>query len=47
MSGPAIRSLRAGTADEVAARQRIALAQRVAAGLLTVTVVCMVASRYL
>ena len=47
MTGPAIRSLRAGTADGVGARRRIALAQRLAAGLLVVTVVCMVASRYL
>ena len=47
MSGPAIRSLRAGATNEAAARRRIALAQRVGSGLLSVTVVCMVASRYL
>lgn len=47
MGGRAVRSLRAGTPDEAAARRRIALAQRLAAGLLAVTAVCMVAARYL
>jgi hypothetical protein len=47
IGGGAIRGLRSGTADETGARQRIALAQRVAAGLLAVTAVCMVAARYL
>ncbi len=47
IGGRAIRSLHSGTADEAGARRRIALAQRVAAGLLAVTAVCMVAARYL
>jgi hypothetical protein len=47
IGGGAIRSLRSGTADEAGARRRIALAQRIAAGLLAVTAVCMVATRYL
>jgi uncharacterized membrane protein len=46
IGGRAIRSLRAGTADEAAARSRIATAQRIAAGLLAVTAVCMGAARY-
>ncbi len=46
IGGRAIRSLRNGTADEAAARSRIATAQRVAAGLLAVTAVCMGAARY-
>jgi len=47
IGGPAIRALMSGTVDEASARQRIALAQRVAAGLLALTAVCMVVSRYL
>lgn len=47
IGGRAIRDLRNGTADRARARQRIALAQRIAAGLLAVTVVCMVSARYL
>lgn len=46
IGGRAIRSLRAGTADEAGARSRIATAQRVAAALLAVTAVCMGAARY-
>ena len=46
IGGRAIRSLRAGTADEAGARSRIATAQRVAAVLLAVTAVCMGAARY-
>ena len=46
IAGRAIRSLRAGTTDESGARSRIATAQRMAAGLLAVTAVCMGAARY-
>jgi uncharacterized membrane protein len=46
IGGRAIRSLRAGLADEAGARSRIATAQRIAAGLLAVTAVCMGAARY-
>src|SRR5258708_32616481 len=46
IGGRAIRSLRGGMADEMAARSRIATAQRIAAGLLPVTAVCMGAARY-
>jgi uncharacterized membrane protein len=46
IGGRAIRSLRTGTADEAGARSRIAKAQRIAAGLLAVTAVCMGAARY-
>src|SRR5258708_567185 len=35
-----------GMADEMAARSRIATAQRIAAGLLAVTAICMGAARY-
>jgi hypothetical protein len=38
IGGRAIRSLRSGKADEAGARSRIALAQRIAAALLAVTV---------
>jgi hypothetical protein len=47
MGGRAVRSLRTGASDEAVARPRIALAQRLATGLLAVTAVCMVAARYL
>jgi hypothetical protein len=47
VGGRAIRRLSNGTVDEIAARSRIALAQRVAAALLAVTVVCMAAARYI
>ena len=46
ISGRAIRSMRAGTADEAGARSRIATAQRIAAVLLALTAVCMGAARY-
>ena len=44
LAGPASRRLRAGH-DEAAARSRLALAQRVTAVLLAVTLVCMVIAR--
>jgi hypothetical protein len=47
IGGRAIRNLRRGTADEAGARRRIALAQRLAAGLLAAAAVCMAAARYL
>lgn len=47
IGGRAIRSLRSGKADEAGARARIATAQRIAAGLLAVTAVCMGAARYI
>jgi len=43
--GPAIRALRSG-GDEGRARARIALGQRVGAGLLALAVICMAAARY-
>src|SRR4030081_4159990 len=46
IGGRAIRSLRAGTADEAGARSRIATAQRIAAGPLAVTAASMGAARY-
>jgi hypothetical protein len=46
IGGSAIRTLYAGTADEVTARSRIATAQRLAAALLAVTAVCMGVARY-
>lgn len=46
IGGRAIRSLRAGTADEAGARSRIATAQRIAAALLALAAVCMGAARY-
>ena len=46
IGGPAIRALRNRTADAIAARSRIATAQRVAAALLAVTAICMGAARY-
>ena len=46
IGGRAIRGLRNGKADEADARSRIATAQRIAAGLLAVTAVCMGAARY-
>lgn len=47
IGGRAIRGLRNGVVDQANAQRRIALAQRVATGLLAVTIVCMVATRYL
>ena len=46
IGGRAIRSLRNGAVDAVAARSRIAMAQRIAAALLALTAVCMGAARY-
>ena len=46
IGGRAVRSLGSGTADEDGARSRIAMAQRIAAGLLAVTALCMGAARY-
>jgi hypothetical protein len=47
MTGPALRKLASGgEAEQSPLRARIATGQRVAAGLLTVTVICMTAARY-
>jgi hypothetical protein len=46
IGGRAIRGLRNGTAEVPAVRSQIAMAQRVAAGLLAVTALCMGAARY-
>jgi hypothetical protein len=46
MVGGAIRKLSKAEIGETIARSRIALAQRIAAGLLAVTIVCMAAARY-
>jgi hypothetical protein len=45
MGAATIRGLRKGTADQAGVRRRIALAQRIAAGLIAVTVVRMVSAR--
>jgi hypothetical protein len=42
LAGPAVRSLQRGAVAEANARKRIALAQRIAAGLLAATVITMV-----
>jgi len=48
MGMPAIKKLRqAGTGDAAALRERIARAQRIAAGLLAITVICMAVARFL
>jgi len=47
IGGPAIRRLGGATGDEAKNRSAIALSQRIAAGLLGLTVISMVASRYL
>jgi hypothetical protein len=47
IGGPAIRRLSGGTGDEAKNRSAIAASQRVAAGLLGLTVISMVASRYI
>ena len=44
LCAPAVRALQTNTSDE--ARARIALGQRIGAGLLAVTVICMAAPRY-
>src|SRR3979409_329618 len=46
IGGPPRKSRCTGTGDEAGARSRIAKAQRIAAGLLAVTAVCMGAARY-
>jgi uncharacterized membrane protein len=46
LGGPAIRKLRTGQLSEPLARARIAVAQRIAAGLLAVTAIGMVAAKY-
>jgi hypothetical protein len=46
IGGRAIKSLHIGNTDEAGARSRIAVAQRIAAGLLAVAAVCMGAARY-
>ncbi|WP_456659285.1 hypothetical protein [Bradyrhizobium sp. JR3.5] len=46
VGGGAIRQLRNGAADASAARSRLAVAQRIAAGLLAITALCMGAARY-
>jgi hypothetical protein len=47
IGGRAIHRLGGGTGDEARLRSAIALSQRVAAGLLGLTVISMVASRYI
>lgn len=46
VGGGAIRQLRNGAGDTSAARSRLAVAQRIAAGLLAITALCMGAARY-
>ncbi|WP_338830831.1 hypothetical protein [Bradyrhizobium sp. 27S5] len=46
VGGGAIRQLRNSACDPSAARARLALAQRIAAGLLAITALCMGAARY-
>lgn len=46
VGGGAVRQLRNGAADTSAARSRLAVAQRIAAGLLAITALCMGAARY-
>jgi hypothetical protein len=46
VGGGAVRQLRNGTAEQSAARSRLAVAQRIAAGLLAITALCMGAARY-
>ena len=46
VGGGAVRQLRSGAADASAARSRLAVAQRIAAGLLAITALCMGAARY-
>jgi hypothetical protein len=47
IGGKAIRELRNGQISETDARARIAAAQRLAAVLLAVTIVCMAVARYI
>ena len=46
VGGGAVRQLRNSAADASAARSRLAIAQRIAAGLLAITALCMGAARY-
>ncbi|MCC8965076.1 hypothetical protein H8A95_22860 [Bradyrhizobium sp. Pear76] len=46
VGGGAIRQLRSDAGDTSVARSRLAIAQRIAAGLLAVTALCMGAARY-
>ncbi|MDQ0473132.1 hypothetical protein [Labrys wisconsinensis] len=46
VAGPAVRRLAGGGFDADAARARVAVAQRIAAGLLAAALVCMVVARY-
>ncbi len=46
VGGGAVRQLCSSTGDTSAARSRLAVAQRIAAGLLAVTALCMGAARY-
>ncbi|MHC2433054.1 hypothetical protein [Bradyrhizobium sp. USDA 4451] len=46
VGGGAIRQLRSEAGDVSAARSRLAVAQRIAAGLLAITALCMGAARY-
>jgi hypothetical protein len=47
MVGRAVRNLGNRAIDEPTARARIAMAQRIAGGLLAVTIICMASARYL
>jgi hypothetical protein len=44
--GGSLRRLRKGVLDEAAARRKITIGQRIAAGLLAVALLCMVGSRF-
>ncbi|MGN1288946.1 MAG: hypothetical protein ACI4XG_20525 [Bradyrhizobium sp.] len=46
VGGGAVRQLRNGATEPSAARSRLAVAQRIAAGLLAITALCMGAARY-
>jgi Mg/Co/Ni transporter MgtE len=46
LGGSALPAIRRANGDNPAARSRVALAQRIAAGLLFITVVCMATARY-
>jgi hypothetical protein len=45
-SAPALRQAAAGGSDESKPNRRVAVSQRIAAGLLAITVACMAAARY-
>ncbi|WGR95289.1 MULTISPECIES: hypothetical protein [unclassified Bradyrhizobium] len=46
VGGGAVRQLRSSAGDAAGARSRLAVAQRIAAGLLAITALCMGAARY-